>query len=162
MMKNSATACLCPDGASLLAEASGSTCELCSSCRSANLWTAGFTLATLVGAIVGGATHSAVGTGANIAIGFGVGLAIFLFCTAAAYVTRSDQDMSAGDWLRIVICAGTHNLRSTFKHNTTRFDRHLHIATFDIFLKCAAGSAPARRQHHAAAQSVLGSYIHVL
>ena len=104
-------------------------------CRSARIYTGGFSAACAVGCIVAGSLHATSRPGASIAIGIGTMLVIFFVSSVAAFLCRRDKAQTLLQWLGVVICAGTRNLRVTFKRNPTQFDTRLHIATFDIFLK---------------------------
>jgi hypothetical protein len=99
------------------------------------LFTGGFTAATTLGCICAGALHSTVRPGSSIAIGLAFAITLFLTSSLAAFVSRKDKAQTLSKWLDIVVCAGTRNLRTTFKRNPTRFDTTLHIVTFDICLK---------------------------
>ena len=68
-------------------------------------------------------------------MGVGTMLVVLFVSSVAAFLCRRDKAQTLLQWLGIVICAGTRNLRVTFKRNPTQFDTRLHIATFDIFLK---------------------------
>jgi cytochrome bd-type quinol oxidase subunit 2 len=109
--------------------------------RSAAWFTGGYTAAVLLGvAIAGGLAPikpSLLRSGSNVGIALVVGVAIFTTCTAIAVAMREDKAMTVRQWFDIATCAGTRNLRSTFKLRPSAFERNLHIASFDIFLKYA-------------------------
>ena len=109
-------------------------------CRSASLWTGGFTGGTICGCIVGGAMHD---TRSGAAIGAGIATGLIIFCVMTlvaygAYVAKlpkheADNALSFGGWLRVVGFSGSRNLRSTFKRvSLSEAEERLHIATFDV------------------------------
>ena len=106
-------------------------------CRSAAIFTGGFTVASVLGCAIAGALHYAVESGNNIGIGFAIGVGIFAISIVAAFLTRSGEAKEGGfmDWAKIVCFAGSRNLRSTFKHNPKRWETIAHILTFDCMIK---------------------------
>jgi hypothetical protein len=73
--------------------------------------------------------------GTNVEISLFIGVVIFLLATATAILVRKNKDQTVKEWLSISICAGTRNLRSTFKLSPSPSDTNIHIATFDICIK---------------------------
>jgi hypothetical protein len=118
-----------------------SSCKLPSTapsavCRSAAIFTGGFTAACLIGCGLAGGLHGQnFGTGINVLVGFAVGVFIFAMSIVFAFLSRSDLEQTLMEWGTIVIWAGTRNLRVTFKHDPARWESYLHIATFDVMLK---------------------------
>eukprot|EP00892_Ulva_mutabilis_P009295 jgi/Ulvmu1/6738/UM030_0073.1 len=102
---------------------------------SAALLTYGFMAACALGVGIAGALHYEVETGVNIGIGFAIGFAIFASCTAAAFVTRSDSNMTFQEWINVWVFAGTRNLRKTFQINPSETDTLIHVITFDVPIK---------------------------
>ena len=89
-------------------------------CRSAALLTYGFVTASALGVCLAGALHYEVGTGVNVAVGIAFGAVIFGECALAAFLTRSDKNMSFKEWLGVWGFAGTRNLRTTFQVRAVR------------------------------------------
>ena len=104
-------------------------------CRCAQAYTYGFTAATIIGCVVAGALHYAVDTGINVAIGICLGVGLFAISVVVAFVVRTDKDHGFMEWFKIVVWAGSRNLRNTFKHNPSKVEVILHICTFDFMIK---------------------------
>lgn len=104
-------------------------------CRSAALYTGGYTVGSITMVALSGALHHAVALSINLAIGLPTGVGIFLIAAALAFVLREHPEQTFGEWLAIVSFAGSRNLRCTFVQNPTRTQRIIHILTFDVMIK---------------------------
>lgn len=115
-------------------------------CRCAAVFTGGYTVAVIAGCGLSGLLSGVgdVSSGGAVGVGLAVGLATFAISVPAAFFMRADKAQGVKEWVSIVALAGTRKLRRTFKTTPSRLDVCIHVAFFDVFLKCALPSGALR------------------